>query len=142
MCTREEVIACFQSILHRDPESEAVIQNFMSNVRDLKSLISIFLASPEYVRRITMQYHFNLDNEYSNEVQAAVLEILRMLQPINFSGFNKIRLGSAFDGGYVMLDAFESNHVHYFKCSWCLFLFLLLCESGGNRPRQEKQENQ
>lgn len=42
-----------------------------------------------------------------------MLGILRMLRPHRVDGFEKVRLGRYFDGGYVMLDDFEGISAAY-----------------------------
>lgn len=41
------------------------------------------------------------------EEQAAIRKVLRLLEPHRVVGFDKIRMGNAADGGYVMIDDFE-----------------------------------
>ncbi len=42
-----------------------------------------------------------------------VFRIMRLLRPHRVAGLNKIRLGRFFDGGYVMMDAFDSVTAAY-----------------------------
>ena len=47
------------------------------------------------------------------EAQVRVKNILRMLRPKSVIGFEKIRVGRAFDGGYIMVDDFSDVKTAY-----------------------------
>jgi hypothetical protein len=49
----------------------------------------------------------------SPEVRARAIEILQLLRPVEIEGLNKIRVGRANDGGYVMLDDFSGVKTAY-----------------------------
>jgi hypothetical protein len=58
-------------------------------------------------RRIPPKTNFS-DEAYDNAV-----EIYKLLSPKTVVGYNKIRLGTQNDGGYVFLDAFPQNGIRF-----------------------------
>ena len=53
------------------------------------------------------KHAFMVDMHKAIRRQPAFLELARMYQPCRVQGFEKIRVGSSNDGGYVMLDDFR-----------------------------------
>jgi hypothetical protein len=112
--TREDVIWCYETFLQRAPESEEVVQYYLSNFITKKTLIWVFLNSEEFRRRNVVPAQVEVprpainDFSYSDrpEVQREILKLLRHLEPHKAEGLKKVRIGADGDGGYVMLDDF------------------------------------
>lgn len=64
------------------------------------------------------------------ERQRAVIEVLRLLKPHRVQNHNKIRVGSAQDGGYVMLDDFEGVN--------CAFSFGIFNDDNWDKTMAEQ----
>jgi hypothetical protein len=51
--------------------------------------------------------------DFAEEKDRGILEILRMLRPHRIEGVSKIRLGRPFDGGYIMLNKLDGIEAAY-----------------------------
>lgn len=54
-----------------------------------------------------------MDLEYSTDAAHTLKSTLRLLRPYDVLNARKIRVGRAFDGGYVMIDAFDHVEAAY-----------------------------
>ncbi len=111
--TREDVVWCYQTFFDREPESETPVEHHMRNTFDWKALVQVFLASAEYQQKrlgLTPE-HFVYDDK--SETQRTALAILKMVEPMQVIGFDKIRVGGDGDGGYVMIDDFGGVDAAY-----------------------------
>lgn len=112
--TRDDVVWCYVRFLGRSPESDAVIQQHIDAVADLRGLVERFVGSAEYLQRPTTGS--TIDGFVYNDMpgeQQRVLEILKMLEPVTIEGARKLRVGGSGDGGYVMLDDFAGVTAAY-----------------------------
>lgn len=48
-----------------------------------------------------------MQKECAKETQKLILELLRLITPMQVRGFKKTRVGSPYDGGYVQIDDFD-----------------------------------
>lgn len=112
--TREQVIWCYQSILGRQPEDDAVVQQWVKTNKGFASMVKMFIDSAEFqqIRQDSAQKkgaRFLADVSDQNEV----LGVISALEPQTVSGFSKNRIGRDHDGGYVMLDDFSGIAAAY-----------------------------
>ena len=107
-----DVVWCFAHLLGRHPRSTAEATRYLDACGDFRDLVGAIVAMPEFAtRRAVASEGFVYDD--SPDVQRAVLEILRRLEPVRAAGVDKIRIGRERDSGYVMLDDFAAVTAAY-----------------------------
>jgi GT2 family glycosyltransferase/glycosyltransferase involved in cell wall biosynthesis len=124
--TDVDVVWCFANVMGRHPHSAAEINRFLGSCTDFRDLVRQIVATPEFMtRRTTATEGFLYDD--SDRVQRTVLAILKRLEPMRSVERQKIRIGKECDGGYVMLDDFDSITAAYSigicdEVSWDLYM--------------------
>ncbi|MEO6172055.1 MAG: hypothetical protein ABIP02_02960, partial [Arenimonas sp.] len=48
--TKEDVLWCYQNLLSREPESEAIVQTHLLN-KSFKELVQVFVSSQEFMQK-------------------------------------------------------------------------------------------
>jgi SAM-dependent methyltransferase len=76
--TEDDVIWCYQSLLGRAPESREAVQKLVA-AADIRALVLLFLASPEYQKRNARHALVPLsEGQMDVEVTASTAEMLRL----------------------------------------------------------------
>jgi hypothetical protein len=65
-------------------------------------------ARLELIQNYISSSHF-AEKNYSSETHSCIINFFSLLKPVNVVGFDKIRVGSTHDGGYVQLNDIEKN---------------------------------
>ena len=103
--TKDDVHWCYQNLLKRAPDSEAMVEGWIRNAVDWRVLVKEFTSSLEYWHKFTTQ-PLKTGNAANVSAQANILATLRLLRPHDVEGHRKIRVGREGDSGYVMIDDF------------------------------------
>jgi hypothetical protein len=113
--TRSDVEWCYQTLLARAPESDALIEHLINDIGDWRNLVQRLVDSAEFKDRMTNEALVasrrmpDIDGfSYSDDFKSAdaILGLLRPLRPYSVARYEKIRVGGQYDGGYVMVDDF------------------------------------
>ena len=116
--SRDDVVWCFQHILGRVLTDENAISHFVKSETDFRSLITTLSSSHEFQQMFALARRRGVDLDgfvYDDRLssQQRVLTTLRKLRPQAADGYQKVRIGTFGDGGYVMLNDFEGVEAAY-----------------------------
>jgi hypothetical protein len=112
--TADDVIASIEMILGRTPDQALVDYHLTLGFADRFALGKYMMSTDEF--RVQLQlsggnwrhlFH-SFATAGSFETQRRSLEVLRLLTPYRAKGVRKARFGSPNDGGYILIDDFDS----------------------------------
>jgi hypothetical protein len=114
----DEVIACIEMILGRTPDPALVEYHLKLGFADRFALGDYMISTDEFRSRFYRKtWHRSgaaqpaliaFATAGSFDIQRHSLELMRLLKPHRAEGFQKARFGSPNDGGYVLIDDFDS----------------------------------
>ena len=80
--TDDDVIWCYRSLLGRAPESQEAVQSIAGEANDFRSLVRLFLRSPEYQEKTSRALLPLSQGEMDVDVSASAAQLLRLQERI------------------------------------------------------------